>query len=45
VLLVPGAMFGFGRGLRFGFGYDIERTLEGLVLVSRELGTLRTRFP
>jgi len=43
VLLVPGAMFGFGRGLRFGFGYDIERTLEGLALVSREIGTLRTR--
>jgi aspartate/methionine/tyrosine aminotransferase len=41
VLLVPGAMFGFGRGLRFGFGYDIERTLEGLALAGRELKRLR----
>jgi aspartate/methionine/tyrosine aminotransferase len=41
VLLVPGAMFGFGRGLRFGFGYDVERTLEGLALAARELRGLR----
>jgi aspartate/methionine/tyrosine aminotransferase len=30
VLLVPGDMLGAGRSLRFGFGYDIERTLAGL---------------
>jgi aspartate/methionine/tyrosine aminotransferase len=41
VLLVPGAMFGFGRGLRFGFGYDVERTLEGLALAARELKALK----
>jgi len=40
VLLVPGAMFGLGRGLRFGFGYDIERTLEGLALAGQELEAL-----
>jgi aspartate/methionine/tyrosine aminotransferase len=40
VLLVPGAMFGFGRGLRFGFGYDIEHTLAGLARVSREIESL-----
>ena len=33
VLLVPGDQFRAGRGLRFGFGYDIERTMEGLALV------------
>jgi aspartate/methionine/tyrosine aminotransferase len=37
VLLVPGDQFRGGRGLRFGFGFDMDRTLEGLALVSREL--------
>jgi aspartate/methionine/tyrosine aminotransferase len=32
VLLVPGDMFGLKKGLRFGFGYDIEHTLKGLSL-------------
>jgi hypothetical protein len=26
-------MFGLGRGLRFGFGFDIEHTMKGLSLV------------
>jgi aspartate/methionine/tyrosine aminotransferase len=30
VLLVPGDMFGLRRGIRFGFGYDIEHTMKGL---------------
>jgi aspartate/methionine/tyrosine aminotransferase len=30
VLLVPGDMFGLGKGIRFGFGYDIEHTMKGL---------------
>ncbi len=35
VLLVPGDMFGLegtdaGRGIRFGYGYDIEATMKGL---------------
>jgi len=35
VLLVPGDMFGLdpgdlGRGIRFGYGYDIEMTMKGL---------------
>src|SRR5204863_2216356 len=30
VLLVPGTMFGLKKGIRFGFGYDIEQTLKGL---------------
>ncbi|HEX7247001.1 MAG TPA: aminotransferase class I/II-fold pyridoxal phosphate-dependent enzyme [Actinomycetota bacterium] len=33
VLLVPGDMFGLGKGLRFGFGFDIEHTMKGLALV------------
>lgn len=37
VLLVPGDMFGIGRGIRFGFGFDIERTLEGLARVDEVL--------
>ena len=41
VLLVPGDMLGAGRSLRFGFGYDIERTLAGLARVDRTLRTLR----
>jgi aspartate/methionine/tyrosine aminotransferase len=41
VLLVPGDMLGAGRSLRFGFGYDIERTLEGLARVDRTLSALR----
>ena len=37
VLLVPGKMFGIGKGLRFGFGYDIEHTLKGLAKVDEVL--------
>lgn len=40
VLLVPGSMFGLGKGLRFGFGYDIGRTLEGLARVDETLAEL-----
>lgn len=46
VLLVTGSMFGLdpdglGRGLRFGYGYDIEHTMKGLERVGevlREVG-------
>ncbi len=41
VLLVPGDQFREGRGLRFGFGYDIDHTLKGLTRVSRELRKAR----
>ena len=37
VLLVPGDMFGLKKGLRFGFGYDIEHTLKGLSLADEVL--------
>jgi aspartate/methionine/tyrosine aminotransferase len=41
VLLVPGDMLGAGRSLRFGFGYDIERTLRGLERVDESLAGLK----
>jgi aspartate/methionine/tyrosine aminotransferase len=37
VLLMPGDMLGAGKSLRFGFGYDIERTLRGLARVDATL--------
>jgi aspartate/methionine/tyrosine aminotransferase len=37
VLLVPGPMFGLKKGIRFGFGYDIEHTLKGLSRVDSTL--------
>jgi len=33
VLLVPGDMLGVGRGIRFGYGFDIEHTMKGLARV------------
>jgi aspartate/methionine/tyrosine aminotransferase len=43
VLLVPGDMLGAGRSLRFGFGYDIERTLAGLARVDATLTRILRR--
>ena len=40
VLLVPGEMFGLGKGLRFGFGYDIEHTMKGLAKVDQTLASI-----
>jgi len=40
VLLVPGDMLGLDRGIRFGYGYDIERTMEGLARVDEVLATI-----
>jgi hypothetical protein len=37
VLLVPGDMFGLRKGIRFGFGYDIEHTMKGLARVDDTL--------
>jgi aspartate/methionine/tyrosine aminotransferase len=42
VLLVPGDMFfGEDRGIRFGYGMDIERTMAGLARVDDVLDALR----
>jgi aspartate/methionine/tyrosine aminotransferase len=40
VLLVSGDMFGLGKGIRFGFGYDIERTMKALALVDEVLAEI-----
>jgi len=45
VLLVPGDMLGAGRSLRFGFGYDIERTLRGLARVDECLASFAKPEP
>ena len=37
VLLVPGDMFGLGKGIRVGFGFDVEQTLKGLERVATVL--------
>jgi hypothetical protein len=47
VLLVPGEMFGLdpdgdGRGLRFGYGYDIEHTMKGLARADEVLRAVAT---
>ncbi|HTG48291.1 MAG TPA: aminotransferase class I/II-fold pyridoxal phosphate-dependent enzyme [Actinomycetota bacterium] len=40
VLLVSGDMFGLRKGLRFGFGFDIEHTLKGLARVDDTLAAI-----
>jgi aspartate/methionine/tyrosine aminotransferase len=43
VLLVPSSMFGLGersKGIRFGFGFDIEQTLDALERVDHTLSAL-----
>jgi aspartate/methionine/tyrosine aminotransferase len=41
VLITPGAHFGIGKFFRVGFGYDLEKSLEGLARVSAFLARLR----
>jgi aspartate/methionine/tyrosine aminotransferase len=41
VLITPGAHFGVGKYFRAGFGYDLEKSLEGLARVSAFIGKLR----
>jgi hypothetical protein len=41
VLLVPGDVFGLGKGIRFGYGFDIEHTLKGLARVDEVLADIR----
>jgi aspartate/methionine/tyrosine aminotransferase len=40
VLLVGGDQFGLGKGLRFGFGFDIEYTMKGLARVDETLAAV-----
>jgi aspartate/methionine/tyrosine aminotransferase len=37
VLLCPGDQFGLDKGIRVGFGYDIEKTLKGLRLMEEKI--------
>jgi aspartate/methionine/tyrosine aminotransferase len=37
VLIVPGAMFGLGKGFRVGFGFDMEQTRKALDRVATVL--------
>lgn len=41
VLITPGAHFGIGKYIRVGFGYDVDRTLEGLARVEDVIRALR----
>jgi len=41
VLITPGAHFGAGSYLRIGYGYDLDRTREGLGAIDRFLRRLR----
>ena len=41
MLITPGAHFGIGKFIRVGFGYDVEKTLEGLARVSAFIARLR----
>ncbi len=37
VLLVPGDQFGLDKGIRVGFGYDMQKTLKGLVMMEETI--------
>jgi hypothetical protein len=41
VLITPGGHFGIGKYFRVGFGYDFEKSLEGLSRVSAFIAKLR----
>ncbi len=40
VLLTPGDQHGLDKGFRIGFGYDLEKTLNGLARVEALMRTL-----
>jgi hypothetical protein len=39
-LLTPGDQFGLDKGFRIGFGYDLEKTLNGLARAEALMRTL-----
>jgi hypothetical protein len=41
VLLTPGDQFGLDKGIRTGFGYDVEKTLKGLARAEALMRTLK----
>jgi len=40
-LLAPAEHFGLEKGIRVGFGYDVEKSLEGLARVEAVIGTVK----
>jgi aspartate/methionine/tyrosine aminotransferase len=40
VLLVPAEQFGLKKGIRVGYGYDIQRTMKGLALMEKTVRRL-----
>ena len=40
VLITPGAHFGIGRYIRIGYGYELEKTLEGMARVDELIGQI-----
>jgi aspartate/methionine/tyrosine aminotransferase len=42
VLLVPGSQFGLGKGLRIGYGYDLDKTLAGLARLDTLIDEIRS---
>jgi aspartate/methionine/tyrosine aminotransferase len=40
VLLVSGNMFGLKKGIRFGFGFDIEHTMKGLAMADETFAAI-----
>ncbi len=40
VLLVPGEQFGLNKGIRVGFGHDIQKTMKGLALMEKTVRRL-----
>jgi DNA-binding transcriptional MocR family regulator len=43
VLLVPGDMFGLGRGFRIGFGFDAQQMIKGLDRVGSVLADIAAK--
>jgi aspartate/methionine/tyrosine aminotransferase len=41
VLLVPGSQFGLGKGIRIGYGYDLDQTLAGLARLDTLIGQIQ----
>jgi hypothetical protein len=40
VVLVPGDQFGLDNGIRVGFGYDIQKTVKGLMMMEEIIQVL-----
>lgn len=41
VLITPGEHFGIGKFMRIGFGYDLDKTMQGLARMDKVLGEFK----